>query len=136
MKAIGAIDLNGQPRPVGQIYAHRINGSELGLKEIECGKIIAIEKLDECPSRLRKPSISRGAGTEIFLPEQGHACTEPLDFGTSIVGRTIIYDDNLFRWPGLTQYAINRLPDEMRPVVGGNDDGNTGQRRAQNNSSN
>jgi len=85
-------------------------------------QVIRVGDGDEIALRGRDARVSRGTGTAVFLPDVADI-VKRLDHVSGVVRRAVVHDDDLIRTPILAaEYALERLADVARGVVGGDDD--------------
>ena len=80
-------------------------------------KIVGIEELQEFASRGEYGHISSSAHAGIGLPDHPDQFAESCQSSNSVIGRTIVNNNDLNLRVALVQAILNQGVDEPRPIV-------------------
>src|SRR5262249_21257834 len=79
--------------------------------------VVRVEEGDEIPARLVDPEVARTRSAAVRLPEKPNLVAVAREDGTDVVGATVVDDEELIRWPRLTEYAVDRTLDRTGRTV-------------------
>jgi hypothetical protein len=84
--------------------------------------VIRIEQRDEFSSRMQEAKVPRRRDAAVGLVDVAHRPAIALDDGASVVGRSVVDDDDLDVAIALREHALDRRADDRRAVVRRDDD--------------
>jgi len=96
-------------------------GIENAREERRLVEVVGIEEGDVLAPGLPDPAVARGGEAPVLLAD----VTDPVPVRRQrpdrVVGRPVVHDDDLEARVALREHAVDRLGDQIRAVVGGND---------------